>query len=62
MARLSDLQNLDAMGEVSQKVISNWSPDRFAEGMLSAANMARAIGSPRPGLVESILLHTLPLL
>jgi 1,2-diacylglycerol 3-alpha-glucosyltransferase len=62
MARLSDFKNLDAMGKVSQQIISNWSPDRFAEGMLSAANTARAIGSPRPGPIESFLLHTLPLL
>jgi 1,2-diacylglycerol 3-alpha-glucosyltransferase len=60
MARLSDFKDLGIMGQVSQQIIAKWSPDRFAEGMLSAAKTAQAAGSPRPGLVESFLLRTLP--
>jgi glycosyltransferase involved in cell wall biosynthesis len=62
MARLSDPQDSGTMGEVSQKIIDNWSPDRFAESMLSAAKTTLAAGPPRSGLIDSLLLRTLPYL
>jgi glycosyltransferase involved in cell wall biosynthesis len=62
MVRLSDHQDLGAMGEVSQQIIDNWSPDRFAEGMLSAAKTALTFNSPRPNVVDSFLLRALPFL
>jgi 1,2-diacylglycerol 3-alpha-glucosyltransferase len=62
MARLSDHQDIGVMGEVSQKIIDNWSPDRFAESMLSAAKITLTIGTSPPGLADSILLRTIPYL
>ena len=62
MARLSDHQDSSAMGEISQQIIDDWSPDRFAASMLGAAKTALAASSPQPGLVDSFLIWTLPYL
>jgi len=67
MARLSDHQDIGVMGEVSQKIIDNWSPDRFAESMISAAKTAmtpvlQPLASPIPSCYGRYLIyeHCLP--
>jgi glycosyltransferase involved in cell wall biosynthesis len=56
MARVSDHPNLDGMGEASRTIIGQWSPDRFAEGMLRAAETASAVGPIRPRPLDILLL------
>jgi glycosyltransferase involved in cell wall biosynthesis len=60
MVRISG-QDLQAMGQASQQIVAEWSPDRFAEGMLSAARAALDVGAPRPSFFDSLLLKALAL-
>jgi glycosyltransferase involved in cell wall biosynthesis len=46
----------EAMGRESLKVIAEWSPERFADGLLQAARVALALPPPRLGLGEHLLL------
>jgi glycosyltransferase involved in cell wall biosynthesis len=60
MVRMSG-QDLRAMGQASEQIVAEWSPDRFAEGMLSAARAALSKGAPRPPFLGSLLLKAVAL-
>jgi len=62
MARLSEVSDLGEMGYASRRIISAWSPERFSEGMLNAVKTAQTVTGPRPRMIESFLLQSLPLL
>jgi|UPI000687025A glycosyltransferase involved in cell wall biosynthesis len=48
-----------SMGRESQKIVSRWSPERFAEGLSAATRAALAAARPRPNLVDSAVLQLL---
>ena len=57
MVRTSEHPNLDDMGAVSQKIVARWSPQRFAEGLIRAAEAASAVGAVRPRSLDTLLLR-----
>jgi glycosyltransferase involved in cell wall biosynthesis len=49
---------LGAMGEASRRIISRWSPERFADGVVTACDAARRhAGSRRPAPVRRLFLR-----
>jgi glycosyltransferase involved in cell wall biosynthesis len=46
LTRMSTSEDLVSMGRESQRVIHEWGPSRFADGLISAAELSRV---PRPG-------------
>jgi 1,2-diacylglycerol 3-alpha-glucosyltransferase len=48
-----------AMGETSSKIIVDWGLDRFAGGLLDAANCAADVGPKRAGWLDRLLLKAL---
>lgn len=48
-----------AMGQASRDIIAGWAPERFADGLRQAAEVALPHGPARPGVVERTLLWTL---
>ena len=61
MLRLTETpeQRLAEMGVASRKVIANWGPERFADGLARAVRTALATPSIRPGWIEHLLLRAL---
>lgn len=59
MFKISAFQDvsLSAFGDASRKIISNWGPERFAEGMSKAVEMAMAQPPPQPGWADRLLLE-----
>lgn len=47
------------MGAASRRIIANWSPDRFASALMSAAEAARSVPARRLAPWDRILLHAL---
>jgi glycosyltransferase involved in cell wall biosynthesis len=56
LSRASDLQR---MSQICERIIREWSPARFAVGMLEAATTALAIGPLRPRRSDSLMLKAL---
>jgi glycosyltransferase involved in cell wall biosynthesis len=50
---------LSALGNASRQIISNWSPDRFAQGLKDAVDMALKSPPPKAGLMDRLLLRLL---
>lgn len=51
--------DLAAMGAASRRIIANWGPDRFAQGLAGAVEMALRAPRRRPGMVDRALLWAL---
>lgn len=49
----------DRMGAASRRIIANWGPERFASGLVSAAEAARAAPTRRLALWDRLLLQGL---
>jgi 1,2-diacylglycerol 3-alpha-glucosyltransferase len=47
------------MGEESQRIISEWGPERFGAGLKAAAEVARARGSHKVGILDSMLIRAI---
>jgi glycosyltransferase involved in cell wall biosynthesis len=50
---------LSAFGSQSQRIISNWGPERFAAGLKSAVDKAIEVGPVKPTLVQKLILKAL---
>jgi hypothetical protein len=61
LARVAELglREREAMGRMSQKIISAWHPDRFAEGLLASTGRALKVGARQPRWADMALLWTL---
>ena len=61
MARISgmDVETRTRMGRASYRIISNWGPCRFAQGLRDAVECAIRAGPPRVGLLDRVLLNAL---
>lgn len=46
-------------GEASRAIIANWGPERFANGLMQAADAALRAGPVKPTLIQKILLRAL---
>ncbi len=59
MAKISVFQffSLLALGDASRQIISNWGPERFAQGLKEAAEKAMEVGSKRAGWFDRLLLQ-----
>jgi glycosyltransferase involved in cell wall biosynthesis len=47
------------MGEQSQRIISAWSPERFAEGLLKSVEIATSAQPKKIGLIDRLILRAL---
>jgi glycosyltransferase involved in cell wall biosynthesis len=56
MLQMAESTNLSAMGRAGTRIIENWGPSRFADGLVQAAEHAVARGPARAG-VGDLLLH-----
>ena len=63
MLKISAFQDvsLSAFGDASRSIISNWGPERFAQGLKSAAECAVKAGPKRAGVVDRLVLRALSL-
>jgi len=62
MLKLSTLNSqLSTMGRASERIIANWGPERFAQGLKAAAECAMAVGAKKAGLLDRLLLRALSL-
>ncbi len=61
MLRISAFQDvsLAALGDASRKIISQWGPERFAQGLKAAVEKALSVGSVRPRALPRLLLLAL---
>ncbi|GAA5133641.1 glycosyltransferase family 4 protein [Prosthecobacter algae] len=61
MGRMAALpeDKLRQMGRESERIIADWGPARFAEGMRQAAITALKTGAKKPSLVDRVLLKIL---
>lgn len=61
LERLAELPctEREAMGAVSKSIISNWGPERFAQGVREAVGVAMTRPSKRAGIFDRILLEIL---
>jgi glycosyltransferase involved in cell wall biosynthesis len=50
---------LSAFGDASQRIISAWGPERFANGLKAAVECALRVGPVKPTLIQRILLKAL---
>ncbi len=48
-----------AMGRASREIIADWGPERFADGLARAAEVALSVPRPRPILLDRALLELL---
>jgi 1,2-diacylglycerol 3-alpha-glucosyltransferase len=60
LERVSGHRERHYMGNNSQQIVSRWSLDTFAKGIIQAAEAALEFGLSRPTLIDSVLLRTLP--
>jgi glycosyltransferase involved in cell wall biosynthesis len=56
---LATPQELSSMGIRSREIVSNWGPERFAEGLKSAADAGLATGTNRRYVWDTLLLRAL---
>jgi hypothetical protein len=63
MFKLSTLnsEQLSTMGSASQRIISQWGPERFASGLQQAAECALRVPQRGVSLLDQILLRSLAL-
>jgi len=62
MLKLSTFNfQLSTMGRASERIIANWGPERFAQGLKAAAECAMAVGAKKAGLLDRLLLRALSL-
>lgn len=61
MGRMASLpeEKLRQMGRESERIIAEWGPTRFAEGMRQAAITAAKTGAKKPSLMDRVLLKIL---
>ena len=61
MFKISAFQpvGLSAFGLASQRIISDWRPERFAQGLKAAAEKALAVGPPKANWFDRLLLRAL---
>jgi glycosyltransferase involved in cell wall biosynthesis len=61
MMRMGSLPaaTLEAMGRESQKIVADWSPERFGQGMARAVETALATTAPKPTFFDRLLLELL---
>jgi glycosyltransferase involved in cell wall biosynthesis len=60
MLKLSTLNSqLSTMGAASQRIISDWGPERFASGLRAAVNKALEVGPATPTLLQRAILQML---
>lgn len=52
-------QERAGMGETGREIIGHWGPERFASGLMAAAQKAIETGPKRAGLIDRILLRAL---
>ena len=50
---------LSAFGSESQRIISQWGPERFAKGLKEAVDCALSVGPVRPTLVQRMILKAM---
>ena len=50
---------LSALGAESQRIIANWGPDRFAQGLKAAVDKALEVGPIKPTLTQKLILKAL---
>jgi 1,2-diacylglycerol 3-alpha-glucosyltransferase len=54
-------EDLLRMGRASEKIIADWGPQRFSQGLLDAAKTAQSVGICRMGLLDKMLVKILSL-
>jgi glycosyltransferase involved in cell wall biosynthesis len=60
MLKISDANfPLPAFGSESRRIIANWGPDRFANGLIQAVETARTAPRPQIGALDRVLLESL---
>jgi glycosyltransferase involved in cell wall biosynthesis len=60
MLKLSTLNSqLSTMGAASQRIISEWGPERFASGLKAAMDKALEVGPVRPTLLQRMILKAM---
>jgi glycosyltransferase involved in cell wall biosynthesis len=61
MFRVWQMDNgeLKRMGDASRRIIADWGPERFADGLKQAAECALKVGPKRAGLFDRLLLKAL---
>jgi len=50
---------LIAFGEASQRIIADWGPKRFADGLLAATETALEVGTRRASIIQQLILKAL---
>lgn len=55
----SDVELRNKMGQASREIISNWTPEVFAENLLKAAKTAKETPPPKCSLLDRVLLRAL---
>jgi hypothetical protein len=58
VAAMTDGQR-DAMGQASQRIIADWGPERFADGLMQAVQAALRRPPPTPSLFDQALVWAL---
>jgi glycosyltransferase involved in cell wall biosynthesis len=58
VAAMTDGQR-DAMGRASQRIIADWGPERFADGLMQAVQAALRRPPPTPSLFDQALVWAL---
>ncbi len=61
LQRMAELprQKREAMGGASKSIITNWGPERFAQGVREAVRVAMSCPSNRAGILDRLLLEIL---
>ena len=60
MLRISDFRfPISDFGQASQRLIANWGPARFAEGLKQAVECALKVGPVKPSFVQRLILKAL---
>ena len=60
MLRISDFRfPISEFGTASARIIANWGPERFAQGLTAAVEKAVAFGPVKPTLLQRIILKAL---
>jgi hypothetical protein len=47
------------MGRAGQEIIADWGPERFADGLMQAVQLAMSRPPPQPSLFDRALLRAL---
>ena len=60
MFRISDLRfPISDFGDASRRIISEWGPDRFANGLKQAVECALRVGPVKPTWLQRLILRAL---